>query len=250
MGGKPEEFMNIGILSLRSTTAQALAESLGAINWTKHQRPPQNLNVLIRWGSRARAPYTNITFNKPENMVRASNKKLCRELLYNAGIDVPRITETSFPCIGRPDKHRAGKELYICHSPTDVYWAKEKGATYFSEFYPKTREYRIHVGHGRVILYSEKVGGDARRISWNYKEGEVTFKHLRQREWRPEIYRLAKRAVAELGLDFGAVDILADPIDEDFPIAVVCEVNTCPSLSPYGIKRYTKYFTEVLSGSW
>ena len=51
----------------------------------------------------------------------------------------------------------------------------------------------------------------------------------------------------KIGLDFGAVDIMANPTDITLPKRVVCEINTSPALSPLAIKKYVKYFTKVFN---
>jgi hypothetical protein len=43
-------------------------------------------------------------------------------------------------------------------------------------------------------------------------------------------------------MDFGAVDIMADPLNSSLPKAVVCEVNTSPRLEGYTAERYAEYF--------
>ena len=96
-------------------------------------------------------------------------------------------------------------------------------------------EYRVHVFNGEVILYQKKSRrvdddgnvitadgehADVRNLTsnWIYRTGD-----LRRLE---RIEHLAVDAVAALGLDFGAVDIIKDENGNVF----VLEVNTAPGL--------------------
>lgn len=202
------------------------------------------LHNLIRWGS---TKFSNsgaeVIWNPGHAIARSSNKRLCREILWNNQIPVPTSGESTFPCIGRPDRHTRGRKFTVCRSSQDVARAKRLGCTYFSVFYPKTREYRVHVGSGRVLYISEKVGGNHPFV-WNHAKGYV-FEVLRRGDWREDVYIPAIRALEVLKLDFGAVDVMADAI-APWPSSVISEVNTAPSLSPYGIEKYTEYFRNCL----
>ncbi len=96
-------------------------------------------------------------------------------------------------------------------------------------------EYRVHVMNGEVILYQKKSrrlnddgtvatadgeSSDVRNLAsnWVYRTG-----NLRRLE---RVEQLAIEAVAALGLDFGAVDIIKDNNGDVF----VLEVNTAPGL--------------------
>lgn len=239
--------MDIGVLSVKSLSAESLSQELGASHWGKRSAMPAATNLLIRWGSTALGPKAELTLNSAQAINKAADKMLCREILKMEGIEVPEPGHDKLPCIGRTMKHRAGNGLWYCETKEEVRKALEEGAKYFSQFYPKTTEYRVHIGGGKVVLYSQKEGNTEGKINWNHKEEEITFRHLKREEWRPEIYRLAKRAIKAIGLDFGAVDILADPTDDTLPIAVVCEINTAPALSPLGVKKYMKYFKRVVN---
>lgn len=215
------------------------------------------VDTLIRWGSTRNNIIANKTYNKPVAIIRASNKPLCRAILKRNEIPVPEFDSHHFPCIGRKAKHTRGRGFWICRNPEDVRRAKNMGATYFSAFYPKTKEYRIHVGRKRTILVSEKGYAEhvrnRRRIRWNHRNGLFVFRHLKRKEWfdnaeMREMIKLAKRTIRALGLDFAAVDIMAYPTNSDLPKFVVCEVNTAPALSPSATRRYAKYFTRLLTG--
>lgn len=112
-------------------------------------------------------------------------------------------------------------------------------------------EYRVHVFDGEVILYQKKsrrVDDDGNVITADGEEADV--RNLAS-NW---IYRtgnlnrlerveeLALNAVASLGLDFGAVDIIMDENGEVY----VLEINTAPGLgNEDSLASYTAAFDSL-----
>lgn len=235
-----------GILAGRSKTIDEIGRQLDVKIW--RHKIPDSASTVIRWGTLKKAPSAYKIVNRADAIKRASNKPLCRALLQQAGVLTPAFGTEIFPCIGRKRKHTGGRFLWFCETLKDVQKAREEGAVYFSAFYPKVNEYRIHIGSGKTILYSEKFGNKSGQIAWNWKSGNFVFRHLPREEWRSELIELAKAAINAVGLDFGAVDILADPKHQWLPRAVVCEINTAPALSEYGIHKYVQYFEKQMSG--
>lgn len=204
---------------------------------------------LIRWGNTKTIEIEGKELNKREAVILASDKPACRELLRKNKLPVPTESETDFPVIGRSRKHRAGDNFYFCDNKKEVKEAKEQGAVYFSKFYPKKNEYRVHVAGGRVLLMSIKEG-DKSAIIWNKALSGFKFRHLRRSVWLNDkrlrsMCRMAKKAIKLLGLNFGAVDIMAEAGQGHKPF-VISEINTAPNLSPLAISKYVRYFREAL----
>ena len=136
-----------------------------------------------------------------------------------------------------------------------MYETNEK--VYYSEFYPKTKEYRVHVASGKAIIVAEKVVEEEKQdnVVWNLGDEGVCeeFNTLRWSEYREiePIIKTASLACKSLGLDYGAVDIVAYPNDrqDELPPVAVLEVNTAPRLEEYGISRYVQYFTILLKSN-
>lgn len=206
---------------------------------------PEETTCLIRWGTVIKTPRTT-TYNRAEAIKIASNKARCRKLLQKNKIAVPPMKIGEYPCIARTRKHLKGKGFWYCKNPLQMGLAIIKGARYFSSLYPKFNEYRVHVGHGMVLLVSKKVGDKEKHLIWNYNNG-FRYKTVRWNDYRKDVVKLAIEAVKIAGLDFGAVDIMTDPILPSLPPAVVLEINTAPALTNYSASRYARYFDWLIS---
>lgn len=178
--------------------------------------------------------------NSDQAIRLASNKRQALQAMIEAGVPTPRLFTNAIvldtPVIGRPDSHKAGSGFYFCRTEAGVRRAIRKGATHFLEFIPKAREFRVHVAFGRSIKIAEKIGDGNRK---SFKRGaEFVYPDF---DHKKSLRRYAKQAVASLGLDFGAVDILYK--DGKY---YVLEVNTAPSLTSASdaIDRYVKAFKE------
>jgi hypothetical protein len=137
--------------------------------------------------------------------------------------------------IGRCLKHSQGRDIILPGKPgSSEFWVG---------WVPSFNEWRIHVWKKRVI---------ARGIK-HYVGTKAMAKYpirSRRKGWRlrhdidpPQAVRdAARKAVAALGYDFGAVDILIrDPDDA----IVILEVNSAPGLDNYTADRYVKAITRT-----
>jgi len=191
----------------------------------------------INWGrSRAHTRLNPDTRN-------ATNKRVMRELFKEHGVPMPKLWDTTdlrgvrWPLVGRPDKHTKGRGFWLCNSKEDVEKAKrgtrrKMAATHFMRFVQSDHEFRVHIFKGKSIRISEKKFFEDEGGKRDYTTIKPTsnIKHVR---------RAAKKAVKALGLDFGAVDVLATD-DECW----VLEVNTAPGLGGTMPKVWAETFTK------
>lgn len=199
----------------------------------------------INWG-RASA---NTKLNP--DISNATNKRVMREIFAEHGVPMPKLyplcleihptipdwVKLDGEVIGRPDFHTKGRGYWKCSTVGDVRKAiigtrKKKPATHFMEFIDAPREYRVHIFKGKSIRISEKAHTAFHEYTTVKPNHDVT--HVRN---------AAKQAVNALGLDFGAVDILAN--DEQ---AWVLEVNTAPGIGGSMPKLYAETFKKYMEG--
>jgi glutathione synthase/RimK-type ligase-like ATP-grasp enzyme len=186
---------------------------------------------------------------------RVTNKRVMRQLFAEARIPMPELIDnprravragTSQPggcgdgrvIVGRPDYHSKGRGFWLCKSLRDVERALDgtrlkKPATHFMEFIQAPYELRAHVFMGKSIRISLKdISG--REGNHNIYTTAKPPKHLRDLVREP-----AKRAVEAVGLDFGAVDILATDTE-----CWVLEVNSAPGVGGTMPELYARVFKD------
>lgn len=199
----------------------------------------------INWG-RYKA---NTTLNP--DISNTTNKRVMRELFRDNLVPMPRLINIDdlaanfpVPCIGRPDRHTKGRGLWVCNSWQDVQRAmrgtrRKRAATHFMEYIDRERaprEYRVHIFKGKSIRISEK----------HFLEDgtkDYTTTKPQHRVWH--VRKAAKQAVEAVGLDFGAVDILANDRE-----CWVLEVNAAPGLGGSMPKLYADVFEQYMRGDW
>lgn len=229
-------------------TGHVIAEALG-FNHGENVPGHEQIDALIRWGSRRtdNAYHGNVTrtVNRPDALGKASDKLGTLRVLRAAGVRVPDFSENpedlSYPFLGRRTQHARGTDVVLCLQRGDI---ERRPRDYYVQYIPTKREFRVHVVDGRVIRVQGKfLDRPEEAVAWirNYKHG-YRFRAPR-RNLNSSRLSAATNAVAALGLDFGAVDLLIG----DDNLEYVLEVNTAPACSPITAKAYVDAFTRMLS---
>lgn len=210
------------------------------LNWGMGKSP--------NWAERAAMRGVTI-LNKPMAVGTASNKLSALQALKNAGVRVPEFTTdmivaqrwlTNYDVVVERHELRgnSGDGIRIVTLDDEEMESTITRAPLYTKFIPKTAEFRVHVFRGEVIDYIEKkkVLAERRNETFNKYVSSITcgwvFSRTDVRDL-PDVRQLALRAVAALGLDFGAVDIVyADGL------CYVLEVNTAPGLAGTTLVKY------------
>lgn len=236
-----------------SNGAQTISRQLGAIAKLT-RRPVLRLQyrTLINWGNSAAINGENpnlLILNKPGAVQRASNKLSAFRAFQESGVRIP-LFQTQRPEV-RDGMYLARHKL--CGSGGDGITIIRKGAAVpdaplYVKYVPKLIEYRIHVVSGSVIFAQQKKRKsdneqtEDQKLIRNYDNGWV-FCPTDVADLNEDVHASAVAAVAALGLDFGAVDLI---IGRDDGLAYVLECNTAPGLSSPGlIEAYTNKFKEI-----
>lgn len=118
------------------------------------------------------------------------------------------------------------------------------GAPLFVRAYRKRAEFRAHVIGGRIALIQRKRRKNATPpggLVWAHGAGYVFSNRLG--DLPGDLETVAIGAVAAIGLDFGAVDII-----DHRGRAIVLEVNTAPGLSPSTAAIYSRELAGIIRG--
>ena len=201
--------------------------------------------VLIRWGTQ-RAVETNARVINPASaLAKASDKLIAFQTMQAAGVPVPPFTgerllwSEALPLIGRTRKGFGGEGIVI-YDEGDELGEHEL----YVKFIPSEREYRLHVVGGEVVRAQQKMPTSEPHAIRNHKNG-YRFTGVVSRRLHSDRYDAAIAAVAALGLDFGAVDLLIGEDDRPY----VLEVNTAPACSPLTVQVYAEALKRHIGGT-
>lgn len=235
-----------------SESARDLARSLGVLQIKGEKR--LRTCVVINWGRSdlTLRGYVKKIINTPQAVAIAADKLRTFQVLQQAGVPTVewttnRTTASSWLETG---------EMVYCRLNT----ASSQGrgivvvgqddlsmpnAPLYTKGFNKTHEYRVHVAFGEVIDYSKKRKrneGEADAYVKNFSNGWV---FCRDGIALPEKVKSAcVKAVAALGLDFAALDILYKERDD---VARILELNTAPGVEGTTLVKYTEAFQKYIN---
>ncbi len=116
-------------------------------------------------------------------------------------------------------------------------------APLYTRYIPKKDEYRIHVVGNSVIdvqrkaLKAEKANS-GEEINWKVRNLDNGFIYQRENINVPDAVKdVATRAVKEVGLTFGAVDVVVNTKDQR---PYVLEINSAPGITGTTVQNYAK----------
>lgn len=248
-GGFPSRFKK----SLQKGNAPHAVINLGTTDDYDYEGPLMNSQAMVR--SAANKRQARITFQEQEVAAPA---------LYLEVKDIPK--RGGYPVIGRTSYHSKGRGFWFCRNVTEARSAKRAGATHFLEFIPGAREYRVHVfvktghmdkpseerkpEHFISAKISEKVwegrgkAPEKDQLQKNHAFGWTFLGPQDRDEGELGVVRhTAKVAMASLGLDFGAVDIMFR-LRNKRPFTL--EINSTPSLADEQADTCQRYAARLL----
>lgn len=210
--------------------------------------------IVAKWGSRQSiiTDEHSIVYNKNEDVERTNSKGLCRKILREAGVKIPvtylvgeDMSNIKFPVVGRPEHHGQARNFFICNNLQELNRAIQRGCTYFSEFFAKTREVRIHCFSGKALAVMEKPRPqNLNQWAWNRSvNGDLPFTVIERENWPKQACLLALEACQVMKLTYSGVDVMIKE-DANGSESVICELNSSPTLihSPYVLEKYIKAF--------
>lgn len=214
-------------------------------------------DIIINWGN-STAPRWDMRniLNKPEAVAVAVNKLATLRALEDAEVShVPFTTDLEYANVHFGDV--VCRKILTGHSGEGIEIVKDDApnkrilpsAPLYTQFIPKSVEYRVHVFGGQVIDYTKKIKRVDGEVKSRIKDDRVRshtlgWEFIRDVAPRESVKQLAIDAVKALGLDFGSVDIIRSN-----KVNYVLEVGTACGLSPHGVDCYVgailSYLQEV-----
>lgn len=214
---------------------------------------PDGGRPIINWGV-SREPMFEHADLRVANRPRSVGRAVSKRESYRLWADQP----WSLPVL-RPEETQRTRHEYIVRRDGlsrgrgIMLWdgrELEEGE-FLTLRYPKTHEFRAHVAFGKVIDFTQKKWrgeGDRIGLVRSHENGWIHAHNniILLPEDQEIVEGAAVAAVRLLGLDFGAVDILAR-LDKNEPRRLrdfrICEVNTAPGLANHvTIQAYINAF--------
>ena len=236
--------------------------------WAGKLRP---FRSVIRLGSTTELDDTvsnggrRIEVNTVEAIENSSNKLRMKELFAKANVVSSNFVKGSslkkdappfqLPIVMKQNFHSRGRGMVRVTTMEEynqflVDYKDQLKGYYAEEYFQHGREYRIHVSPWlekeifavKKTMTKEAVA--AGRWSHNLEEGQVYFEAEFDTPpiWN-DMVAAAIAAVAAVGLDVGAVDVMYSVKQNVFSI---CEVNSAPSMGDTTLTAYVDAFVEIL----
>lgn len=242
-----------------SKSAKALAESLGC-KLIKHEGKELNLRggTVVNWGCssptadwRSMVGIGNI-LNHPIHVRKAVNKLTAFEAM-KGGVSIPEFTTDR---VTAQEWVVAGLRVVVRHKLNghsgegieivdNIDNPEVPVAPLYVKYIKKTQEYRLHVFGDKVFFVqrkarSKEVPDD--KVNWQVRNHQNGFIYAHKDvNVSEEAQKQAIAAIAALGLDFGAVDI----IETAKGVPYVLEVNTACGLEGTTLEKYVEQFKAL-----
>lgn len=240
-----------------SEGAKALSQTLN-IKRLKHENSKfrgGNGKVVINWGC-SKLPDQVLAcevLNKPQAVNNASNKLKSFELFKEADVSIPPFFTDygdaedwmidnggTVVCRTKLAGH-SGEGIEIAENVDELVQAP-----LYTVYIPKKEEYRYHVFNGEVVdiqRKARKMDVPKEDVNWRVRNLDGGFIFAREGVVAsPVASEEAIKAVAALGLDFGAVDIIWNQKEDKY---YVLEVNTAPGLTGTTLEGYAKRIGDM-----
>ena len=205
-------------------------------------------NILIRWNDATTKLDAPIEVNTAQMVCLMNDKVKTRQILIENNISVPKTyfskdemlnNQVNFPLIGRKTRHSQGRRMKILRRKRDI--VRDRSSTYWSEFIPKDREFRVFVFFGYILGICEKIPNDPKAIAWNNSLGNGIFETMKRENFPLDVSLLALKATHVLGIDFAAVDIMSKEQNN-----YILELNSGPTCSEHRQFLFARAFKWLI----
>ena len=245
--------MHLYAYKSNSEGAKALANRLD-IKRVNHDKPGVlKTDILINWGASfiKRKIDAEVILNYPDAVKKASNKLRTFNCLKGL-VPMPEYTESlreankwldeGFTVIERKTVTGHSGQGIVVHTPQEDKQIVDNGSPLYTKYIQQEQEYRVHVFFGDAFFFQRKARKKAvpdEKVNWKIRNHDNGFIFAHKDVEIPRIgIDTAILAVHNLGLDFGAVDLM-HCVDGRW---YVLEVNTACGMEGTTLDKYTEQF--------
>lgn len=212
---------------------------------------------VVRWGLAVKLPNGPKVINRRSAILETSEKGVFRNKVATQGLSMKTwlnledflvdLIDGFKPVVVRPLHHQRSEDIVLAETPKDVIKAyrdfdSKTGGAYISEFFDKTKEFRVFVANGRAMIVAEKKPKTKGEVSWGcVEDGELDYVYWT--DWPKEVVECAIRSFYISSLNFAAIDILWKDGQAYF-----LEANTAPEVWAYYGKCFAKVYRYMMDG--
>lgn len=250
---------------MHSSSSKLLAREFGAERVRVDGKFMNNFKrPIINWGNSILPEWMcrwndQVILNHPKYVAKAANKLSAFILFKAAGVKHPVWTtnkqemkqwmEEGFNVIARKTLTGKGGEgieyLYSSGLDKEVnYLIVCPDAPLYTKYFKKKHEFRVHIVNGTVIDFVQKKVRQGVKPNYHVRSYGNGWVFAREGVILPDCVKEESiKAVAALGLTFGAVDVGYNELLNE---ACVFEVNTAPGIEGTTVQKYKEAFEEML----
>jgi glutathione synthase/RimK-type ligase-like ATP-grasp enzyme len=245
-----------------SKSVALLSEELGAkvIRLENSKFKGSENKVVINWGNSMNNEELDkaMVLNKPANVAIASNKLSFFEAVKENVSIPPFTTDKSIADVWIAEGKKvvvreklnghSGEGIILIENTDSWEQYNHDRSKLYVMYIPKKDEYRVHVVNGEIVdLQRKAIHPDMNRERVNYSirnrgNGFIFVREGVKESCPEDVVNQAVLAVKEIGLHFGAVDVIWNEYRKK---AYVLEINTAPGLEGSTVKNYSKALEKV-----
>lgn len=219
---------------------------------------PRPSDLIVNWGNPPQRVWegTVETLNKRQNVALAIDKLDAFKRFKEAEVACPEFTENYEEAKAWSEKSAVvGRSLLRSFQGRGIAFTDKtveparldsqgRRCILWTRYVPKKEEWRVHVFKGKAIGVAQKkrrtgVEADSRIRSWD--NGWVYA--IQDLDPPADLQEVGVKAVAALGMDFGAVDVIWN---EKKNKCYVLEVNSAPCLEGTTVQKYADAIKEYV----
>lgn len=234
-----------------SRGARELADAIGGrvLKLTRSNYVPRVGDVIINWGNTDPPAFAGARVVNGNGIRQASNKKTFFESVHRHDPDIipafwtsrADIPADAYPVVCRTVlAGHSGEGIVIADNPEQLV-----PAPLYVKYIKKQDEYRVHVGRVGpdftvIDVQQKKRRQEYENPNWKVRNLANGFIYAREGVEPPAcVLDVARRALACVDLDFGAVDVIYNAASNR---AFVLEINTAPGITGTTVDNYRRFF--------